>query len=206
MSTELVRADLLAELEASGWISSTALVIDRPDLSFEKYEALGVLLGKVGTAVKFWIGDFLLFGEEAFGEIAAQASESLNLSEAGRQECLRVALAIPPARRRASLAWWHHRLVSAKWITPRQRDDLLDRAEAEGLTTRELEAIVRDLRALDSHSGGATGPCDELVEGAAKELRERLRSCGYGDVAVAIEIAAPGVTFRVEVGGGRGEA
>lgn len=36
---DLVRADLLASLEESGWLSSTALVIDRPNLSFEKRPA-----------------------------------------------------------------------------------------------------------------------------------------------------------------------
>ena len=58
-TTDLVRADLLASLEESGWINSTALVIDRPDLSYEKYESLGVLLGKVHSAAKWWAGDWL---------------------------------------------------------------------------------------------------------------------------------------------------
>ena len=155
-TTDLVRADLLASLEESGWLSSTALVIDRPDLSYEKYTALGVLIGKVGTAVKWWVGDYLMFGEALYGERAAQASEALNLSAEGRQECLRVALAVPRSRRRPSLSWWHHRIVAARWLTLPQREQLLDEAEREGLTTRELEARVRDLRALDSDSRGAT--------------------------------------------------
>jgi hypothetical protein len=111
VSADLVRADLLARLESSGWISSTALVIDR-EIPFERYVALGGLLGKVGSAVKFWIGDYLVFGEQVYGERAAQASEALNLSPEGRQECVRVALRVPPQRRRA---WWHHRLVAASW-------------------------------------------------------------------------------------------
>ena len=75
--SDLVRVDMLAALEASGWISSTALVIDQPDLPYERYEAVGVLLGRFGSAIKFWIGDWLLYGEAIYGERAAQASESL---------------------------------------------------------------------------------------------------------------------------------
>ena len=40
----------------------------------------------------------------------------------------------------STLSWWHHRLVSAKWLTPGQREQLLDASERERLTTRELEA------------------------------------------------------------------
>jgi hypothetical protein len=189
--SDLVRADLLASLEASGWISSTALVIDRPDLPYAKYEALGVLLGKVGSAVKFWIGDYLLIGEELYGERAAQASEALNLSAEGRQECLRVALANPRSRRRPGLSWWHHRLVAARWITPGQREQLLDRAERERLSTRELEAAVRDLRVLDSDSRGATADCRDLAAAAAADLRVALIACGHADDIEVIVRSGP---------------
>ena len=201
MSTDLVRADLLASLEDSGWISSTALAIDR-ELPLEKYTALGALLGKVGTAVKFWVGDFLVYGEKVYGEEAAQASEALNLPEDGRAECLRVSLAISPACRRPGLSWWHHRQVSAKWISPQQRDELLDRAEREKLTTRELEAIVRDLRALGSDSRGATeSSCDDVADEAARSLREKLRACGY-DKAVVVEVRVRdrGAEYVITVG------
>jgi hypothetical protein len=202
-TTDLVRADLLASLEENGWLSSTALVIDRPDLSFEKYTALGVLLGKVGSAVKFWVGDWLLYGEALYGERAAEASEALNLSAEGRQDCIRVALAIPRSRRRPSLSWWHHRQVAARWLTLSQREQLLDAAEREGLTTRELEARVRDLRILNSDSRGATAAtCEELLDQAAASLRERLVGCGFpDDLALTIEVAVPpGITIVTRVG------
>jgi hypothetical protein len=198
--TELVRADLLASLESSGWISSTALVIDRTDLPYEKFEALGGLIGTVGSAAKWWTGDFLMYAEHLYGELAAQASESLNLSEAGRQDCVRVALAIPRSKRRPGLSWWIHRQVAAKWITPSMRDDLLDRAEREKLTTRQLEAVVKDLRALHSDSRGATDECEHVVNDAARDLRTALLGCGYpDDIAVVVTISAPGVALEVRL-------
>ena len=188
--TNLVRVDLLARLEETGALSATGLHISNPDLPFEQYEALGVFLGHLQTAVKWWIGDWLLLGEELYGDAAAQASEALNLSVEGRQECLRVALAIPRSRRRASLSWWHHRLVAARWIAPAEREQLLNAAEAERLTTRELEDRVRDLRALEADSRGATAAeCEEVTTEAIRMLRAvsssagRSRSCGLRGAA-----------------------
>jgi hypothetical protein len=74
------------------------------------------------------------------------------------------------------LSWWHHRLVAARWLTLPQREEPLDAAEREGLTTRELEARVRDLRILDSNSRGATAaPCEALLDQSASSLRSPRR-------------------------------
>ena len=199
--TDLVRADLLASLESSGWISSTALVVDRHDLPIEKFTALGGLIGTVGSASKWWAGDYLVYAEHLYGELAGQVSESLNLSEAGRQDCLRVALAIPRSKRRPALSWWHHRQVAAQWITPFERDELLDRAEREKLTTRQLEAVVQDLRALHSDSRGATDECDHVVYDAARDLRTTLiHTCGFADdTTITITVSAPGVSLGVRI-------
>lgn len=82
----------------------------------------------------------------------------------------------PGSRRRPALSWWHHRLVAARWLTLPQREEPLDAAEREGLTTRELEARVRDLRILDSNSRGATAaPCEALLDQSASSLRSPRR-------------------------------
>jgi hypothetical protein len=194
---ELVRADLLSSLEDAGWLSATALVIDR-ELPYERAESLAALIGRVGSAARFWAGDILIYAERMYGERAAQLSEALNFSEHARQDAVRVSLAIPPNRRRPGLSWWHHRLCAARWLTPEQRDHLLDRAERERLTTREFEAVVRDLRGLDSGSRGATGDnCDDVVDRAAAELYERLIECRYESVVVEIVVRGGGVEYRV---------
>lgn len=143
-----------------------------------------------GSGSRFWAGDILVYAEKVYGERAAQLSEALNFSEHSRQDAVRVSLAIPPSRRRSALSWWHHRLVAASWISPAERDRLLDRAEDERLTTRELEELVRDLRAL-SGSRGATGEadCDVVLDELVAHVRERLAACGYEREAV-LEVAA----------------
>ena len=110
-----------------------------------------------------------------------------------------MALAFPRSKRRPALSWWHHRQLAAKWITPLERDQLLERAEREKLTTRQLEAIVQDLRALHSDSRGATAACDELVEAGVRDLHKLACAC-FGPVTVEVLVRAPGLEYRVEVG------
>jgi hypothetical protein len=182
MSDDLVRrgdVELLAELERTGAITATALSLD-VRMSFDEYVALGLLLGRLSTAVRFWSGDYLLYGEACFGEEAAQASEALRLSEDGRMDAIRVSRMIPRRLRRESLSWWHHRIVAVGYLEPDEREELLDRAEREGWTTRVLEAVVRDLRRGGSDSRGATTAeppivVEALVDAARDLVRDARR-------------------------------
>jgi hypothetical protein len=205
MSEIALRTDILATLEENGWISSTALVIDR-ELPYEKAESLTVLIGRVGSAARFWAGDILVYAERLYGERAAQLSEALNFSEHSRQDAVRVSLAIPPSRRRPTLSWWHHRLVAASWISPADRDRLLDRAEGEQLTTRELETLVRDLRALGSEPRGATGEtdCDVVLDCAVQAFNEAVVSCYGPDATFEVVVRpVPGAELILRPGGAK---
>ena len=94
-------------------------------------------------------------------------------------------------------SWGHHRLLAARWIEPHAREALLDEAERSGCSVRELEAAVRELRALEPglHVEDVSG-CEDLAEAAARDLREQLVACGSPpDISVSIEIAAPGIPF-----------
>jgi hypothetical protein len=199
MEVDRVRADLLADLEESGWISSTALVIDR-DLSIDRYTALGALLGKVGSAVKFWIGDFLIYGERVFGEEAAHASEALNMSPEGRQDCLRVALAFPPVRRNPRLSFGHHRALAARWLDPQARSELLERAEGEGWSVRDLEGRLKRLRAPDSDFRHVTD-CEQVLDDLVTKAHDQLLKCGYDrDVVLELVVRAGPVEYRIVKG------
>jgi hypothetical protein len=169
---------LLAELERVGAVTAVALDLTQANLSFDRYEAFGRWLGTVGSASKWWIGDWLVFGERLYGEEAAQASEALRLSEDGRQDCLRVALAFPWERRRELLTWWHHRVVAVRWLTVEQREDLLDRAEREGLSTRELWEAREEFRA---GSRGAPTEPPVVVEAVVEAARMLVRSARLDD-------------------------
>jgi hypothetical protein len=81
------------------------------------------------------------------------------------------------------LSWWHHRIVAARCFTREQREELLDRAEREGLSTRALDAAVRDLREGGAGSRGATAEppvVADAVISAARDLVRNARFAGAG--------------------------
>jgi hypothetical protein len=194
-----LRADMLVRLEEAGALSATGLDLSRrPDLSYDQYRAIGVLLGRATAAIRWAVGYWLAFGEDRFGELAAEASEALGISPEGRMELVRVARAIPRRRRRAALPWGAHRVVAARWIDPRTRDALLDKAEKSAWTVRELEGAVRAQREVELglHVEAPAAPVTCDADEIAAIARAELMACGFpADVEVLIRAA--GVEVRV---------
>ena len=60
-------------------LDTTALVV-RGEPSFDEWESVGAFLHQVDGAVQWWIGDWLNYGEKAYGEKYSQA-----LDVAGRE-------------------------------------------------------------------------------------------------------------------------
>jgi hypothetical protein len=201
VSAELVRADLLVRLEQGGALTATGLDLrTRPDLTFEQYRSVCALVGRAASAVRWWAGDLVLIGDALYGEEAAQALEELRLSPEGIAESARVAAAFPPSKRSAALSFGHHRVLAGRWLEMPERIALLDRAEREGLSVRALEAVVRERRALASlHVEDARDGCDDF-EQSIQDLHAKASRC-YGSAAVEVLVRAPGVEYRVEIGG-----
>jgi hypothetical protein len=140
---------LLRHLEREGKATTTALVLDDPELSFDSYEALGRFLGTLRDATAWWLGDWLLFGEAAYGEKYAQATEATGRSKSTLQNYLWVAQNVTRSRRRENLSWSHH--VEVAKLAPREQDRWLKRCEREGLSVEELRGLVRPPREM-SHA------------------------------------------------------
>lgn len=134
---------LAAELERSGALTPVALSLPA-DVTFDQYEAVGRMLGRIDTATKWWIGDWLLTGEQLFGEQAYQAIEALtpNISEDTRMRYINVAQRVPPERRRPELSWSHHKAIAA--LPPGEQEDYLERASSEHWSAKELGEEVRN--------------------------------------------------------------
>jgi len=133
---------LLADLEAAGAISVIGLHLARPDLPYDQYEALCVLLGRMHEAVRFAIGDAIILGEKLYKEAAYQAIEGMGLSETARREYVRVAEQVPRSTRRKDLSWSHHRAVAA--LKPPAQKEWLARASSERLSHHALRDALRN--------------------------------------------------------------
>jgi len=134
---------LLAELERNGAISVIGLHLNDPNLPFPKFEALCVLLGQMNQAVKFAIGDAIVLGEKLYSEKAYQAFESLNLSEKGMLEYVRVSVRVPRSTRRKDLSWSHHRAVAS--LEPPLQKQWLKTASEQGMSHAALREALKPL-------------------------------------------------------------
>jgi hypothetical protein len=111
-------------------------------LTIEQWQAVGFTLRRINAAWRWWVGDWLHYGEQSFGEMASQAMNDLGVDYQQLADCAWVAGRIPVSRRRESLTWSHHREVAA--LDPVAADALLDQAEEGHWTRAHLREVVKD--------------------------------------------------------------
>lgn len=133
---------LLAELEKAGAISEIGLHLSDPNLTYERYESIGSLLGRMHQSLRFAIGDWLLLGEQLFPQQVYQAAELLGMSEGGMMEYVRVSERVPRSIRKPGLSWSHHRAIASLPL-PEQKKWLKTASESR-LSHHELREALRD--------------------------------------------------------------
>lgn len=132
---------LLASLEQAGALTPTGLTLTDPNMPIEQAAAVGRLLGKMDSSVKFAIGDWLLFTEQVYPDEWSQLVEVLGLSEDRRREYMRVSQRVPKSRRRSHVDWSHHRAVAP--LPPPEQKEWLKKVETEGLSHHALRDALR---------------------------------------------------------------
>jgi len=135
---EMVNA-LPAIQEATISYQERALVIEGA-LSWERYEELCAKLETTHKAIGFWIGDLIVKGEELFGERAYQPWTDKGYMVERLRQYAWVSSRIGVYVRKAELSFSIHREVAA--LPEPQQAEWLQRAQDEGLTTRQLHDCV----------------------------------------------------------------
>lgn len=124
----------------------TATGYELPDgLSFDEWAAEGTVLLSMARSCMWWVGDWIRYGEQRYGEMYAQAIETTGLGYQTVRNAVWVAERYPIEERRAGLAFEHH--VRAASLEMSVRTDILDKAEANGWTTRDVADEVRRIKA-----------------------------------------------------------
>ncbi len=143
MSTDVEPAgyDLLRRLEEAGALTPTGLTLTDPNMPIEQAAAVGRLLGKMDSSVKFAIGDWLLFTEAVYPEEWSQLVEVLGLSENRRTEYMRVSQRVPRSLRRNNVDWSHHRAVAP--LEPAKQREWLKKVEVERMSHHALRDALR---------------------------------------------------------------
>ena len=141
------------------------------DLALEEWLESGRRLGLLGRNVAWWIGDWLRYGNHAYGERYIRAARVTGYDAQTLMNMVYVASHFPPTRRRGSLSWSHHAELAA--LEPDEQDTWLNRAETERLSVRclrqELRAQLRGAdaerqeRLIESLDAAELAPADEPI-------------------------------------------
>jgi N6-adenosine-specific RNA methylase IME4 len=119
-------------------LTPTGLVV-KGKPSFDAWEECGGFLQRIEGAIQFWIGDWLNFGEHAYGEKYAQAVTEVQ-ADTWRHYAW-VADNVDACIRIHNLSWSHHLQVAKLHDTPDVQRELLE--QAAGLSVTEFKALIR---------------------------------------------------------------
>lgn len=133
---------------APGWVEVQTTEIGwlpQGDMPFEQWEQAGRRLLRVGRAVQFWIGDWILYGERNYGDTYRTAIDRTGYEYQTLANIVTVCREIESSRRREQLTFTHHAEVAP--LEHGRQEELLDRAVTEGWSTAHLRTECRQLRA-----------------------------------------------------------
>lgn len=120
------------------------------DQGFDDWYELGKRLCSGAKVVNWWIGDWWAAGSHRYGERASVAAEGIFGKEFQTlRNTASVCRSFETSRRRDTLTFSHHAEVAA--LPPEKADELLTRAEAENLSTRDLRVEVVKVRTALGH-------------------------------------------------------
>jgi hypothetical protein len=120
--------------------SRTALAIE-DGLPFNDWRRLGQRLARMGDSSKWWIGDWLCYGER-YRRDYRTAMEELDRTFDALRSYAYVSSKVTSATRVADLSWSHHRLVAR--LDPAEQARWLDDALRQGWSVRELEQALAE--------------------------------------------------------------
>jgi hypothetical protein len=113
----------------------------RSRVGYQQWASFGALLGRMQSASLWWVGDWIRFGEHAFGERYAQALEVTGLALRSLQNAVWVAERFEISRRREVLPFSFHADVAA--LEEPEQERLLDAAEKNGWSRSLLRDAIR---------------------------------------------------------------
>lgn len=147
----------------SGVFSEKGWAPPRADrLGYERWVQEGIALHRIHSASRWAIGDWLRYGEGAFGEQYATGADDLGMSPEYLQNSKWLSGRFPPESRVDGLSWSHHSAVAA--LPPEHAQRMLAIAKLEDWSQRALVDQVRELKA---QAGAIAQAASEIPEAEA---------------------------------------
>lgn len=169
-------------LALPGAATDVALVLP-PDLSFDEWADVGRDLARVTKACMWWLGDWWAYGEHRYGERASQALDS-DLDFQTWANAGWVSRSIPAEERRPELTYSHHAKVAA--LETSSREEVLDLAESEGWTVRDVEQEVRRRKKEERAAANADAAIEVGLDIRPGDFRDVLSDIPDGSVQLVL--------------------
>jgi hypothetical protein len=150
----------IGTLSATGWVADDAM-------TYEQWEAIGATLQAIDGSINWWVGDWLNFGEQKYGEMYAQAINATGWAIQRLKDAKWVAAAIQRSLRQEQLSWTHHRhvahlpedkqrhflqeAVNHSWSTAELKKQINITQTQHGTTHKEMRGTPVDIL-QDAHS------------------------------------------------------
>jgi hypothetical protein len=142
------------------------------DLPLLDWLLVGRRFGLIGRGVAWWIGDWLRFGNQRYGEKYARAAAVTGYDVQSLMNMVYVASRFDPPRRRDVLSWSHHAEVAA--LDEPEQDDWLDLAAEERMSVRALRAELRAARLAATRRSAAKALTSPAAAPEADVSRQRF--------------------------------
>lgn len=146
-------------LSVPGELTPTAMDL-KPGLNYKTWSGLGEKLRYVNTSTRWWLGDWVLYGEKYLAEEYSQALEETDYDKETLRGFVYVAERIPADRRRPEkhVTWSHHRIVAK--LEADEADEWLERCAKERWTVKEL---TREIKRSKREESDEDPPPEDLL-------------------------------------------
>jgi len=113
-------------------------------LSYEDWAQVGKQICLVSNSSAWWLGDWLVYGQDRYGDRYKRAVEATSLDYQTLRNYAWVARQFPVSRRRDTLSFQHHAELAA--LGEEEQEIWLDRAILCGWSRNELRRQLREAR------------------------------------------------------------
>lgn len=120
-------------------------------LDFKQWVEAGRKLCRVSACVNWWIGDWLNYGENKYGEKYAAAIEATGIEEQVLMNVSYVCRSVNLTTRLDSLSWSHHREVAP--LRPKDQQHWLALASENKWSVSQLRQAIRASQAESREDG-----------------------------------------------------
>jgi hypothetical protein len=124
-------------------------------MSFDSWWALGSKIFLIANCSTWWIGDWLVYGEQTYSDRYEQALTDTSLGYQTLRNYAWVVRKFPVSRRRDTLSFGHHAEVAA--LPGDEQDAWLARAEQSNWSRNQLRRELRVVQLANRQAAGGEG-------------------------------------------------